>query len=230
MPSRCRDGGGESVGEVAVGSDIRGGGEDAVHVITQGDAVPVHRGGAVEPVLDGDGEFIANVGADQWTGERVPVGPRSRERAAQVNGCRLRCEGGGHRASSMWARLLGGGDGLVELGCGIVRPSARGQHHTDAAAIVAETNFRRFNRKSFHAGLGIQVLSSIGPNDMLAAQPSIPTPGIGIWTPRLWSRPLLRNDFSATTVRQHPPTHAAVHGASRRRRHRSVRASSPRGC
>ena len=60
-------------------------GAGAVHVVAQRDAVPVHRGRVVETVGHGDRQLVADVGADQRTGDAVVVGQRSGNGSAQVD-------------------------------------------------------------------------------------------------------------------------------------------------
>ena len=101
---------GEPVGEVGAGADVRAGGFGAVHVVADRHAVPMHRGGVIEPVGDRDGELVADIGPNQRPGNRVAVGQRSGQRASQVNGGRLWRQCGGDGSPGMGPRRFGGGD------------------------------------------------------------------------------------------------------------------------
>jgi len=73
--------------------------------------MPVHRGGVIEPVGDGNREFVADVGADQWARDGIAGGQGLRQGAAQVDGGPLRRQRGSDGAPGVRTRCLGSDDG-----------------------------------------------------------------------------------------------------------------------
>ena len=109
-PIGARMGQREPVGEGAAGTDVRGRRRRAVHVVAQGDAVPVHRRGPCEAIVHGDRQLVADVGPNQRAGNAVAVGEGARQSAAQVDGGRLRRQRCRDSASGMRPGRFGRGD------------------------------------------------------------------------------------------------------------------------
>jgi len=80
---------GEPVGEIGTGVDVWGGGFDAVHIVAQRDAMPMHRGGVIEAVGEAAAavsEFMNRLGVAEDVAFGVDMAVREAVTNAVVHG------------------------------------------------------------------------------------------------------------------------------------------------
>ncbi len=82
--SRIR--GAEPVFEAGTGPDGAAGRFGTIHIVAQGNAMPVHRRRVIEAIVDGDRNLVPpDIGPNQRTGNLVVVGQGARLGAAEVD-------------------------------------------------------------------------------------------------------------------------------------------------